>query len=136
MVVCLIELLMIVPPPPPIHTVPPTQLQSPHSDIKSQYFLGKAKSKRSLKMNTYPLSPLAFAPNLVPDLTQDDFLASCFGSGFGYDGSPSFKDSLLTPPDTLGFPKLLGSSAGGGDDGLSLSDCGGVFDTSYNGKVT
>ncbi len=86
-------------------------------------------------MNVYSsmdaLSPRALAPNQVPDLAQVDLLATCFGSGFDYDGS-SFHDSLLTPPDTLDFPKLLCPS---GSDGLSLSDCGGVFDTSYNGKI-
>ena len=88
-------------------------------------------------MNVYTAldtPPQAFSPSGVPDFTQEGYIASCFGSGYGYDGSfANFEDSLLSPPDSSEYLTKL-ESMGDGKGDISLSDCGGVFDSYSDGK--
>lgn len=65
------------------------------------------------------LSPQGFVPN-------EGFMVNSFDSGYSYDGY-QLEESLLTPPDAIDLSKIQRG-------GLSLTDCGGIFADSYNGK--
>ena len=76
----------------------------------------------------------AFSPSGVLDFTQEGYIASCFGSSYGYDGSfATFEDSLLSPPDSSEYlTKFESISDSKGD--ICPGDYGGVFYRYGDGK--